>query len=87
MRRSFPSQPLRLAQDKIIPAVAGSAHRTADAVVGHETLELLAGILAALIRVMQQGVGFAPTPDRHHQSVDHQLGGHVHLHRPANDTP
>ena len=64
-----------------------TAHRTGDAVVGHQALELLAGILAALVRVMQQGVGLAPTPDRHHQRIGDELGGHLGFHRPAHDPP
>jgi hypothetical protein len=44
------------------------------------TLELLAGILAALVRVMQQDIGLAPPPDRHDHSVSYHLGGHVRLH-------
>ena len=42
-------------------------------------------VLAALIRVVQHGIGPAAPPDRHHQSIGDQLGSHVRLHRPAND--
>ena len=33
----------------IVPDVAGAAHRADDIVVGHQALELIAGVLAALI--------------------------------------
>jgi hypothetical protein len=36
-----------------IPNIARSAHRTDDAVISHEPLELLASVLAAAIGVMQ----------------------------------
>jgi hypothetical protein len=36
-------------------------------VIGHQLLELLAGVLAAAIRVMQQRIGLASPPDCHHQ--------------------
>jgi hypothetical protein len=36
----------------IVPDVARTAHRTDDAVIGHQPLELLAGVLAAAIGVM-----------------------------------
>src|SRR5450830_1785288 len=58
-----------------------------DAVIGHQPLELLAGVLAATIGVMQQRVGFAPAPDRHHQRVSDELGRHCSTHRPANHPP
>lgn len=43
--------------------------------------------LAALVRVMQQGIGLAAPPDRHDQRVGDELGGHLGLHRPSDDTP
>ena len=63
------------------------AHRAGDAAVGHQPLELLAGILAALIGVMQQGIGLAAPPDRHDQCIGDELGSHLRLHRPSDDTP
>src|SRR5207302_10321087 len=41
----------------IVPDVARTAHRTDDAVIGHQLLELLAGILAATVGMMQQRIG------------------------------
>jgi len=55
-------------------------------VIGHQPLELLAGVLAASIGVMQQRVRLAPSPDRHHQGVGDELGRHRCVHRPANHT-
>jgi hypothetical protein len=56
-------------------------------VIGDEPLELLAGVLAAAVGVMQERVGFAPAPDRHHQRVGDELGGHRSAHRPADHAP
>jgi hypothetical protein len=41
----------------IVPDVARTAHRTDDAVIGHQLLELLAGVLAAAVGIMQQRIG------------------------------
>ena len=51
---------------RIVPAVSRAAHRACDRMIGHQPLEALAGILAALIGVVQQRLGPAATPDRHH---------------------
>jgi len=64
-----------------------SAHRTGDAIVGHQALELLAGILSTLVGVVQQGIGLAAPPDRHDQCVGDELGRHGVAHRPADDAP
>ena len=55
--------------------------------IGHQPLELLAGVLAAAVGVMQQRIGLAPPPDRHHQSVGDELRRHRGAHRPADDAP
>ena len=78
-RRSSPS--------RIVPDVARAAHRAGDAVVGHQPLELLAGVLAALIGVMQQSIRLAASPDRHDERVGDQLRRHAGAHRPADDAP
>jgi hypothetical protein len=41
-------------------------------VIGEEPLELL----AASIGVMQQCIGLAPSPDRHHQGIGDELRRH-----------
>jgi hypothetical protein len=46
-----------------------TAHRAGDAVIGHQALELLAPLLAALVAVVQQAVRFASAPDRHDEGV------------------
>ncbi len=45
--------------DVIILGIAGSTHRADNPIVGYQSLELLTGMLTALTRVMQQGVGLA----------------------------
>jgi hypothetical protein len=55
--------------------------------VQHQLLELLTGVLAAAIGVMQQRVGLASSPDCHHQRIGDELGRHRSAHRPAHYTP
>ena len=69
----------------VVPDIAGPAHRAVDAIVGHQPLELLAGVLAAAIGVMQKGVGLASPPDRHQQRVRDKLRRHLRFHRPADN--
>ena len=72
---------------RIVPDVARAAHRADDAVVGHQPLELLAGVLAATVRMMQQRVGLASAPDRHDERIGDELGRHSGAHRPAHYAP
>ena len=37
-------------------------------VIGHQPLELIAGVLAASSGVMDERIGLATPPDRHHQA-------------------
>ena len=53
--------------------------------IGQQLLELLAGVLAAAIGMMQQRIGLAAAPDRHHQGIGDELGRHLRAHRPADD--
>ena len=55
--------------------------------IGHQPLELLAGVLAAAISVMEQRTGLSPPPDRHHQGIGDKLGGHRGAHRSADHPP
>ena len=55
--------------------------------IGHQLLELLAAVLAAAIGVVQQCIGFAPPPDRHHQSIRDELRRHRCAHRPTDHAP
>ena len=41
----------------VAPYVSGPAHRTIDAIVGHEPLELLACVLAAAVGVIRRAPG------------------------------
>lgn len=71
----------------VVPAVAAPAHAADNAVVAQQALEVLAGVLAALVRVVQQLVGLAAPPQRHQQGVADQLRRHRAAHRPADDAP
>ena len=53
--------------------------------VRQEALEVLRGVLAALIGMVKQLVWLAAAPKRHHERVHHQLRRHLGLHRPADD--
>jgi hypothetical protein len=65
---------------RVVPDIAGSAHAANDAAVGHPPLELLAGVLGALIGVMQQGFRLTAAPDHHQQGVGDQLSRHGGAH-------
>ena len=47
---------------------------------------LIESALAAAIGVMQQRIGLASAPDRHHQSVSDKLRRHCCTHRPTDHT-
>ena len=68
---------------RVVPDVAGTAHRADDAMIGHQPLELFAGVLAAPVGMVQQGVKLASSPNRHHQGVGDELRCHRCVHRPA----
>jgi hypothetical protein len=70
---------------RVVPHVARPAHAADHAMIDQQALELLAGVLAALVGMMQQGVRFAATPDRHDQGIGDKLCRHARAHRPAND--
>ena len=55
--------------------------------IGHQPLELLAGVLAAAIGVMQQRIGLAPSSDCHYQGIGDERRRHRSAHRPADNTP
>ena len=69
----------------IVPAVTGSAYATDHAMVSHEPLEGLTGVLAPPIGVVQDRLRLVAPPDRHHEGVRDQLRGHRRLHQPADD--
>jgi hypothetical protein len=83
--------PFRMLQRRALVAACGALgappHRANDTVICHQPLELLAGVLAATIGVMQQRIGLAASPDRHRQRVTDELSCHRSAHRPADDTP
>jgi len=69
----------------IIPAVPALAHAAHDPGVGQQHLELLTGVLAALVGVMQDLARPASPMQRHHQGVGHHLRRHAGLHGPTDD--
>ena len=65
---------------RVIPDLASPAHAACDALFLEQLLEVLAGVLATLVRVVQRRHRFTPTPHSHHQGVGHQLRGHAVVH-------
>jgi hypothetical protein len=57
---------------RIVPAIARAAHRAGDAMIGHQPPELLAGVLAGTVEVVEQRAWLSPPPDRHHQGVGNE---------------
>ena len=51
--------------------------------LGEKRLILIAGVLAALVGVMEELVGWAALKDRHFEGFLGQFIGHVLVHRPA----
>ncbi len=70
----------------VIPTITSTTHAAFNALSGQERLELLAGVLATLVRVMQQCGLRNSAPDRHQQGVANKLSRHLLFHRPANDS-
>src|SRR5437588_11846849 len=68
---------------RIVPAITATAHAATNAMLSQQSLELLRRVLAALIGMMQQLLWPAAAPDRHQQCVDHELRGHLRVHRPT----
>jgi len=52
-----------------------------------QALEIFAGVLRALIRVVQYCPRLATAEDGHQQGIHHQLRHHRRLHRPAHYMP
>lgn len=54
---------------RIVPDVPGPTHAASDTEVGQEQLKGLTRILAPAIGMVEDGVGRAPPPDRHHKGI------------------
>lgn len=68
---------------RVLPDVSGPQQRALNAMLGHQTLTLLARILAAVIGVMHEFALPAPAPHSHHERVVDQFRHHRRAHRPA----
>src|SRR5882672_1563680 len=71
----------------VVPAISFAAHRREHSIRDELLQKVVAAILAAAIRVMNQPRRRAPTEPRHAQRIDHQLLGHPLAHRPADNLP
>ena len=71
----------------IVPAIARPAHRASDALIGHQPLELFAGVLAATIRVMEQRLGPCPAARSPSSRIGDELRRHRGNHRPSYGSP
>jgi 4-oxalocrotonate tautomerase len=70
---------------RVVPDVPLPAHRAGNAVIGEQALELLALVLASLVGVVQQLLRRPTPPQRHQQSIGHELRRHARAHRPPDD--
>jgi hypothetical protein len=67
----------------VVPTIASATHAAGDAVCAQQPLEVFAGVLASLVRMMQQRPRGASAPNRQHRVGD-ELRRHLRAHRPAN---
>ena len=67
----------------VVEAIAGVAHADLAIISGQALLIRFAGVLAALIRVVEQLSRWIALPDRHVPRLQHQGGFHVFVHRPT----
>jgi hypothetical protein len=71
----------------IVVAVADRAHRAADACGLTALAEKERGLVAAVIRVVDEPVPWSPVPDGHLQRSDDELGAPMIRHGPPHDAP
>ena len=74
-RRGKPDALLHPLHGSVVPHVAGSAHRADDAVVGHQPLELLAGVLGGFKRSSQRVVCLHTVLERIPLTFEHSPRG------------
>jgi hypothetical protein len=67
----------------VVEAIANPAHTDQTVINSQTPLIQVAGVLAALIGVMQQLSRWVPLGDRHIPCILHQGGFHMLIHRPA----
>ena len=58
---------------RVVPTVTLAAHALDHTMLFQDIPVLMAGILAASIRVMDQPSTWLATPDRHQQGITHQV--------------
>ena len=73
--------------NRIVVAVSSSAHTPFQAMFPQETLPVVTGVLATLVRMHHHLCFGVPPPYRHQQRIQYQLLGDPGLHGPANHTP
>ena len=71
----------------VVVAVTASTHATCNAVLLEQISEIVARILRASIRVMQQRSRWGSIAKGHRHRVDNEVAARVPIHRPANDSP
>lgn len=72
---------------RIVPLVFFAAHRTRDAVLGEQSLVVLAGVLHSAVRVGHEVGTGTLSMDRHRQGVDHEATIDLLRHRLSDDLP
>ena len=72
---------------RIVEAIATTAHGTDESGFAQPPSEGQAGVLASLVRVMDDALRWPASPDRHVDGFDDQLAAEMIGHRPADDAP
>src|SRR3954447_7592791 len=92
-REAVTSQPLAVQgreetlSDRIIEAIATASHRPEKSGIAQPSPEGQTGVLASLVRGMNDTLRWSPSPDRHVDGFDDQFTTKMIGHRPADDAP
>ncbi len=70
---------------RVVMAIATPAHTADQVVVPQETLPVMTRKLTALVGMHQHRIFGLPAPQRHQQSIEHQISVDAAAHGPAND--
>ena len=72
---------------RFVIAVRGRAHAAFDAIAGQLFAEVVAGVLAAAVRMVDERSVRSTGINGHSQRSDNQVPAHPFAHRPTGDAP
>src|SRR3954451_18379479 len=72
---------------RVVEAIATAAHRADESDFAQPSPEGQTGVLASLVRVMNDTLRWSASPDGHVDGFDDQLTAEMIGHRPADDAP